>query len=122
MSRRLIILLSIALILASSLAAKEEEEKRLKIGEPAPKFVLKDSYDKEYSLEKLLDKDKEQTKAVILIMGDRKVREEANKWAIGLGEIYGKKKEVALLMIADLRGLPFLQTPGRRNAPGLPDH
>ena len=45
-------------------------------------------------------------------MGDRKVRGEANKWAIELDKIYGKNKKVVLLMIADLRGLPFFVTEG----------
>jgi hypothetical protein len=49
---------------------------------------------------------------MILMMGDRKVQGEANKWAIELDKIYGKKKEVVLLMIADLRGLPFFVTEG----------
>jgi len=110
MLRRFITLLSIILILIPSAAAKEKEE--LKIGDPAPEFILKDADDKEYSLKLLIEKDKELGKAVILMMGDRKVQKEANKWATELDKIYGKKKEVVLLMIADLRGLPFFVTEG----------
>jgi len=111
MVQRLIILLSIALILASLAEAKEEE--MLKIGDPAPKFTLKDADDKEHSLEKLLHKDEESMRIVILIMGDRKVREDANKWAKKLDELYKEKKEeIALLMLADLRDLPFFVTEG----------
>ena len=57
MIQKLIILLSVAFILASFAIAKEEE--KLKIGDPAPKFTLKDADDKEHSLEKLLGKDEE---------------------------------------------------------------
>ena len=105
MLKRIITLLSIALTLASSAVAKEKEG--LKIGDPAPKFTLKDADDKEYSLEALLDKDES---SIILLIGDRTVRKQANKWAIELDKIYGKEEEVIILMIADLRGLPFFVT------------
>jgi len=109
MIKRLIILLSIALLLVLPATAKEEE--RLKIGDPAPKFTLKDADDKEHGLEKLLRKDEESARIVILIMGDRKVRKDANQWAKKLHELYKEKKEeIALLMLADLRDLPFFVT------------
>jgi len=109
MIKRLIILLSIALLLVLPATAKEEE--RLKIGDPAPKFTLKDADDKEHSLEKLLRKDEENARIVILIMGDRKVRKDTNQWAKKLHELYKEKKEeIALLMLADLRDLPFFAT------------
>jgi peroxiredoxin len=107
MLQRVIVLLSIA-VLASYTAAKEKEE--LKIGDPAPKFTLKDADDKEYSLETLLDK--ETKKIIILIMGDRKARKQGDKWAIELDKIYGKKEEIVILMVADLRDLPFFVTEG----------
>ena len=111
MTQRLIIMLSIAIILTSFAIAKEKEE--FKIGDPAPKFTLKDADDKEHSLEKLLGKDEESRKIVILIMGDLKVRKDANKWAKELDKLYKEKKEeVALLMVADLRDLPFFVTEG----------
>ena len=111
MIQRLIIMLSIAIILTSFAIAKEKEE--LKIGDPAPKFTLKDADDKEHSLEKLLGKDEESRKIIILIMGDRKVRKDANKWAKELDKLYKEKKEeIALLMVADLRDLPFFVTEG----------
>ena len=110
MLQRVIALLSVTFILVFSTAAKEGEE--LKIGDPAPKFALKDADDKEYSLEKLLDKDKESAKVAILMMGNRSVRKQANKGAVEFDKIYKEKKEVVLLMVADLRGLPFFVTEG----------
>jgi hypothetical protein len=109
---KVIALLSIVLILASSAAVwgKEKEEERLKVGDPAPIFTLKDAYDKEHNLKLLLDN--EDVKAIVLIMGDRKVRKDGNKWARELHKLYGKKKEIALIMIADLRDLPFFANEG----------
>jgi len=114
MLQRLIAILCITTILTLYASAEEKDKKEegFKIGDPAPKFTLKDAYDKEHSLELILGKDEESKRAVILIMGDRKVREEANKWAKGLHKIYEKNQEVALLMVADLRDLPFFITEG----------
>jgi len=89
---------------ASLLTAKEEEG--FKIGDPAPKFILKDPEDKEYSLELLL----KNKKILVLMLGDPKVRKECNEWGNGLHEVYGKREDIVLLMIADLRGLPFFVT------------
>ncbi len=111
MVRKTVILLSVILVLASStLAWGKEDGKSLKIGDPAPEFILKDAYDKEHSFKLLLDK--EETKIAVLLMGDRKVREDANEWARELHKIYGKREEVVLLMLADLRDLPFFVTEG----------
>jgi len=109
--RKAIILMSLAVIFVPSTANSEEGE-RLKIGTQAPKFTLKDADDKEHSLDPILNKDKASAKVIILVMGDRSVREPNDKWAIELDKIYGKKKEVTVLMIADLRGLPFFATEG----------
>jgi peroxiredoxin len=114
MLQRLIAILCITVILTPYASAEEKDKKEegFKIGDPAPKFTLKDAYDKEHSLELISGKDEENRKAVILIMGNRKVREEANKWAKELHKIYEKNEEVALLMVADLRDLPFFVTEG----------
>ena len=108
--QRVIVLLLIVLIAASSAVAKEEEA--LKVGDPAPEFALKDADDKEYSLKHSLDKDKGKAKVIILIVGDRKSRKQGDEWAIELDKVYGKREEVAILMVADLRGLPFFVTEG----------
>ncbi len=109
MLRKMVILLSVAITLAS-FTARGEEEKTLKIGDPVPEFTLKDAYDKEHSFKLLLEK--EEIKVVVLFMGDRKIREDANKWARELHKIYGKRKDVVLVMLADLRDLPFFVTEG----------
>lgn len=108
MLKRMAIWLSIIVILASSTAVWGKEEERLKVGDPVPEFTLKDAYDKEHSFKLLLDK--EETKVAVLLMGDRKVRKDANKWARELHKIYGKREDVVLIMLADLRDLPFFAT------------
>ena len=110
MLRKIAALLFTTIILASSTMAWGKEKERLKIGEPAPMFTLKDADDNEYSLKPLLSK--EGVKGAILMIGDRKVRKDANKWARELHKIYGKNKQVTMLMIADLRDLPFFVTEG----------
>lgn len=100
-----IVFVSIALILALSAGGSEKES--LKPGDQAPKFVLRDAYDREYSLDMLLNKEK---KIIILIMGNRSVRKHNDRWAIELDRLYGKNEGIAIFMIADLRGLPFFAT------------
>ena len=110
MLRRMIVLLFTVSVMVS--LAAPEEKKVLTRGDPAPEFALKDADDKEYGLKLLLGEDKDKAKVIILIMGNRKVRKQNDKWAIELDKVYGKKKEVTILMIADLRGLPFFVTEG----------
>ena len=114
MLQRMVVLLSVIFILASSALALEKPkgEEELKIGEPAPEFTLKDADDKDYSLELLLSKGNETVKVVILIMGDRSARKQGDEWAIELDKLYGKREEIVILMVADLRGLPFFVTEG----------
>jgi hypothetical protein len=114
MLRKLVAILFITIILTPYAFAEEKDKKEegFKIGDPAPIFTLKDADDKEHSLELIMGKDEENRKTVILIVGDRKVRKEANKWAKELHKIYEKNEEVALLMVADLRDLPFFVTEG----------
>ncbi len=92
------------------LASDKPSDKNLKVGDKAPKFVLKDADDKEYSLDQILKKEKEPIKVLILIIGDRSTRESGNKWVEELHKLYEKNKDIAILMIADLRGLPFFVT------------
>lgn len=113
MLQRVVTLLSIFILASSALASEKPKGKEeLKVGDPAPKFTLKDADDKEYSLELLLDKENETVKVVILIMGDRSARKQGDEWAIELDKLYGKREEIVILMVADLRGLPFFVTEG----------
>jgi hypothetical protein len=113
MLQRIVTLLSIFILASFALALEKPKGKEeLKIGDPAPKFTLKDADDKDYSLELLLSKEDGSVDAVILIMGDRSARKQGDEWAIELDKLYGKRKEIVILMVADLRGLPFFVTEG----------
>ena len=120
-----IALISVISILVPTVSDQKKDV--LKIGDAAPKFVLKDPHDVEYSLEKLLDKEKGYAKAVILLIGTHKVQEEGEKWAVELDKVYRKKKQVVIFLMGDLRDLPFfvadsvVKWGARREADSLPD-
>ena len=71
-----------------------------KVGDTAPDFLLQDVDEKEHSLKKL------QGKVVFLIMGNRKIRKEDDKWAEAFQKDYQEITEVTAYIIADLRSVP----------------
>ena len=105
-----LIILIIFLTLLLPFVALSEKDESLKIGDRSPKFTLKDADDKEYSLDTILKKDKDQLQILILLIGGPSTRKNGNKWAKELDKLYKEKKEVSIFMIADLRGLPFFAT------------
>lgn len=112
MLRRFAFIIFITVLAFCLIASNKPKEKYLKVGDNAPKFILKDADDNEYSLDQVLKKEKDPIKFLILIIGDQSTRESGNKWASEFHKLYGKNKDVAILMIADLRGLPFFVTEG----------
>ncbi|MBD3181192.1 redoxin domain-containing protein [Candidatus Poribacteria bacterium] len=108
------ILLAIMLMFSLQSLADDEkkEENKLKVGDPAPNFILKDPLDKEYELKKILDKEEGTAKVVFLLIGTRKVQKMGDEWTFGLEEIYGKKEDIKVFLMGDLRGLPFFVTKG----------
>ncbi|MDQ1316704.1 MAG: Redoxin protein [Candidatus Poribacteria bacterium] len=105
-----LIIISIFLFNPSAFSEKSDKKEQLKIGNQAPKFVLKDADNKEYSLDKIISKDKGDVQVLILLIGDQTTRKSGNKWAKELDKLYKGKKEISIFMIADLRGLPFYVT------------
>lgn len=97
-------------ITSIAFADKDSEKEALKVGDLAPKFSLKDTDDKEYALEKMIGKENKETQVIVLIIGDQTTRKNGNKWAKELDKLYKDKKEAKIIMIADLRGLPFFAT------------
>ncbi len=75
-------------------------EERLKIGMKAPDFSLKDAEDKDYTLAKL------KNNVVVLIMGNRKIRKEDDKWAGAIQKDFKNNKKVKTFIIADMRSVP----------------
>jgi len=105
-----LIIILIFLFTTIAFCEKLEEKEHLKIGEQAPKFILKDADDKEHRFDKILAKDKGDAQILILVIGDPKTRKSGNSWAKELDKLYKEKKEISIYMIADLRGLPFFAT------------
>lgn len=94
--------------------AKEEPPK---IGDSAPDFSLEDVEEKKHTLKKM------RGKLVFIIMGNRKIRKEDDKWAEAFQKDYRKDKRIAAYIIADLRSVPgfipkhFIRFQLKRNPP-----
>lgn len=98
-------LLAILMLLLFSLAIPAsaepvEEMVGPEIGKSAPGFVLMDAEEKAYRLEEL------RGKAVLLIMGNRKLRKDDNLWVEKLLKGYEEEKRLAMFIIADMRSVP----------------
>ena len=87
-------------MLMSFAVAEQTETKPPKVGDTAPDFLLKDVEEKEHSLKKL------RGKVVFLIMGNRKIREEDDKWAEAFQNDYRENPQVTAYIIADMRSVP----------------
>ncbi len=83
-----------------SFADERTETGPPKVGDTAPDFLLQDVDEKEHSLKKL------QGKVVFLIMGNRNIRKEDDKWAEAFQKDYQEIAEVTAYIIADLRSVP----------------
>ena len=85
---------------ASVASDQEQVEKPLQVGEDAPDFTLQDAEDQEHALKKM------RGKVVFLIMGNRKIREEDDKWGHAFQKDYKKKDQVVAYIVADMRSVP----------------
>ena len=97
--------------------AKDEPPK---VGDIAPDFTLQDVKQKEHTLKKL------RGKIVFLIMGNRNIRKEDDKWAEAFQKAYKTEKKTLAYIIADLRSAPgfipkrFIRFQLKRNPPPAP--
>lgn len=88
-----------------------------KVGDAAPDFTLQDAEEQEHSLKKL------RGKAVFLIMGNRKIRKEDDKWAEAFQKDYRQNAQVIAYIIGDLRSVPgfipkrFIRSQLKKNPP-----
>ena len=103
-------------ILMSS-AEEKSEIVPPKVGDTAPDWTLQDAEEKEHNLKKL------RGKVVFLIMGNRKIREEDDKWAEAFQKDYKENEKVVAYIIADLRSVPgfipkrFIRSQLKKNPP-----
>ena len=94
--------LIIGLLICPLFASDQEQagEAPLQVGEDAPDFTLQDAEDQEHALMKM------RGKVVFLIMGNRKIREEDDKWGHAFQEDYEENDRVVAYIIADMRSVP----------------
>ena len=88
-----------------------------KVGDPSPDWTLQDPEEKEHTLKKL------RGKVVFLIMGNRKIRKEDDKWAEAFQKEYRENTDVTGYIIADMRSVPgfipkrFIRSQLKKNPP-----
>ena len=110
-----IYLLAIVLFAFHAYASKEDGPPA--VGDKAPDFTLKDADDQVHSLKKL------RGRIVFLILGNRKIRKEDDKWATAFQKDYGNREEIMAFIIADMRSVPgfvpkgFVKRQLRKNKP-----
>ena len=91
-----------------------------KVGDTAPEWTLQDAEEKTHHLKKL------RGKVVFLIMGNRKIRKEDDKWAEAFQKAYGENEQVVAYIIGDLRSVPgfvpkrFIRSQLKKNPPPVP--
>lgn len=101
MKRLIAVVISIALFgTFASFADEKTETEPPKVGDRAPDFLLQDVEEKEHGLKKL------RGKIVFLIMGNRKIRKEDDKWAEAFQNDYRENAQVTAYIIADMRSVP----------------
>ncbi|MYC78014.1 redoxin domain-containing protein [Candidatus Poribacteria bacterium] len=117
---KLLIVIATSVALFGMLAAFADETSETappKVGDTAPDWTLQDAEEKEYTLKKL------RGKVVFLIMGNRKIREEDDKWAEAFQKAYGENEQVVAYIIGDLRSVPgfipkrFIRSQLKKNPP-----
>ena len=79
---------------------QEQVEEPPQVGEEAPDFTLQDAEDQEHALQKM------RGKVVFLIMGNRKIRKEDDKWGHAFQKDYQENDRVVAYIVADMRSVP----------------
>lgn len=100
---RLYIIAIISIVCLGMLASFADEKTKPappKIGDTAPDWTLQDPEEKEHNLKKL------RGKVVFLILGNRKIRKEDDKWAEAFQKDYQENKQVTAYIVADMRSVP----------------
>lgn len=100
---KLVIVVGIGIVIFGALvsvAGDKTEKEPPKVGDTAPDWTLQDVEEKEHSLKKL------RGTVVFLIMGNRKIRKEDDKWAAAFQKDYRENADVTAYIIADMRSVP----------------
>ena len=100
-----------------AVADEKSETAPPKVGDTAPDWTLQDAEEKDHALKKL------RGKVVFLIMGNRKIRKEDDKWGEAFQKEYGENERVVAYIIGDLRSVPgfipkgFIRSQLKKNPP-----
>ena len=112
------VIISIAFFgMLASFADEKPETVPPKVGDIAPDWTLQDVEEKEHNLKKL------RGKVVFLILGNRKIRKEDDKWAEAFQKDYRENERVVAYIIADMRSVPgfipkrFIRSQLKKNPP-----
>lgn len=103
-------------ILMSS-ADEKAETAPPKVGDTASDWTLQDPEEQEHNLKQM------RGKVVFLIMGNRKIRKEDDKWAEAFQKDYRENEQVVAYIIADMRSVPgfipkrFIRSQLKKNPP-----
>ena len=117
---KLFIAIVVSITLVGMLVAVADEKSETappKVGDTAPDWTLQDAEEKDHALKKL------RGKVVFLIMGNRKIREEDDKWAEAFQKGYKENEKVVAYIIGDLRSVPgfipkrFIRSQLKKNPP-----
>ena len=117
---KLFIITVVSISLLGMLVAVADEKSETappKVGDTAPDWTLQDAEEKDHALKKL------RGKVVFLIMGNRKIREEDDKWAEAFQKDYKENEKVVAYIIGDLRSVPgfipkrFIRSQLKKNPP-----
>lgn len=92
---------SISLLIIFLCAKDAFGAERIAVGDEVPNFILQDADDNVYEPVRM------KGNMVILLMGTRELRGENRQWAAALKETFATKDSVKILMVADMRGIPF---------------
>lgn len=101
----------------TDLLGSEASKTALKVGTDAPDFTLEDAQGQKHLLKKM------RGKTVLLIMGNRKIQKEDDKWAAAFRKDYGTHKGVVAYIVADMRSVPgfipkrFIKSQLKKNKP-----
>ncbi|MCZ6680569.1 MAG: redoxin domain-containing protein [Candidatus Poribacteria bacterium] len=116
--RQITCVLIIGLFACTSISAnKAETDESLQVGDDAPDFTLQDAEDTVHALKKM------RGKVVFLIMGNRKIRKEDDKWAHAFQQDYQANDRIIAYIIADMRSVPgfvpkgFIKKQLKKNKP-----
>ncbi|MCG9127940.1 redoxin domain-containing protein [Candidatus Poribacteria bacterium] len=110
----------LVLSLFLSVLAIAKQDVPPKVGDTAPEFSLQDTEEKLYDLKKL------RGKIVFLIMGNRRIRKEDDKWAEAFQSDYKENEKIVAFIIGDLRSVPgfipkrFVLSQLKKKPPPLP--